>query len=606
LEAAAKSLKKAKFGMFFIPGIGRKKTLDLAAKYKMDFVRIGTNVTEVEQAEPYIKYAKELGFLVFSNLMKSYALPIDEFIKKAELASRYGADVIVVVDSAGGMMPEEVHNYISRIKREIGVKVGFHGHNNLLLAIANTVEAVKAGAEIVDSSLQGIGRSAGNAQTEILVMVLEKLGYSTEVDLYKTMDLGEKVLRSMMGAGKGVDSINAILGYAQFHSSYLKIIYKIAQKYNIDPRELIVKVSEVNRIRVTEELVEKISHEVKKERKEQMTQRFNWNINIDFNSIITKHATLEENAKAIALELLSLGKKAGKQTVFTIAGTSNKKKKEASFPFIRQNAIYIIGNAEVVNSDEAVRIAKAIDGYVDYILVDVDRHGGHLVGMAGKVKRVVKVSKVLTYKDSDAQVNAVDALLGQLLDNLENKKVVILGNNIISRKLVFKLSDRGGEVICLSHTSQFTERKIDVLIGITPFKPVVDLMILKQLKRGGIIIDAGPGSISPRVIPQAHKIGVSVYRIDMRAGLSGEIINVLETYELRKRIMGEKKIAGVRVVAGGVIGRKGDIVIDSISHPLRVIGVADGRGGLIKNNEAKIFISKIKRVKLSIARAMFL
>jgi 4-hydroxy 2-oxovalerate aldolase/long-chain acyl-CoA synthetase len=179
LEAAAKSLKKAKFGMFFIPGIGRKKTLDLAAKYKMDFVRIGTNVTEVEQAEPYIKYAKELGFLVFSNLMKSYALPIDEFIKKAELASRYGADVIVVVDSAGGMMPEEVHNYISRIKREIGVKVGFHGHNNLLLAIANTVEAVKAGAEIVDSSLQGIGRSAGNAQTEILVMVLEKRVYST-------------------------------------------------------------------------------------------------------------------------------------------------------------------------------------------------------------------------------------------------------------------------------------------------------------------------------------------------------------------------------------------------------------------------------------------
>ncbi len=600
LEAASEVLKKAKFGMFIIPGIGRIEDLELAAKYKMDFVRVGTNVTEVEQAEPYIKRAKELGMFVSSNLMKSYALPIDDFIKKARLAVKYGADVISVVDSAGGMMPQEVNTYVSRIKDEIGVKVGFHGHNNLLLAVANTIEAIKAGAEIVDSSLQGMGRSAGNAQTEVLVVVLEKQGYKTGIDLFKTMDLGEKMVRPIMGCEKGIDSISATLGYAQFHSSYLKVIYKIAQKYNVDPRKLITKVSEVDRVEVTEELADKVAQSLKIEEKD---QRIFWNINIDFKEIVKKDSSLEEIARAISLEITSLAKKTGKQTVFTIAGTFDRNKNEASFPFIRQNAVYIIGNAEVTNQEEADIIAQAVDGQVDFILVDVN-HLDNFSGMPEKVRKVVKQSKVLTYKDIDAQISAIDAMVGQLVDDFNNKKIVIMSTSSIGSELAKKLYDRGGKVTCISISSE-TNEEIDVLIGIAPYQPVINLNILKQLNKEGFVIDAGPGSVFLDAILKAHKLGIPIYRLDMRAGLSGEIVNVLETHELLEKIMGEKEIAGVRVVSGGIIGSRGDIVVDSINSPNRIVGVANGTGQLLADDEITPYIENIKKVKSEIAMKRF-
>ena len=430
LEAASGVLKKAHFGFFCIPGIARLEDVDLAAKYKTGFIRVGTNVTEVEQAEPFIKRAKEHGITVFSNLMKSYAVPIDDFMKKVELSVRYGADVVAVVDSAGGMLPEDVKTYVARIKQELGATVDFHGHNNLHLAEANSLEAVRAGATIVDSSLQGMGRSAGNAQTELLVILLEKLGYRTGIDLYKAMDMGEKIVKPMMGGDKGVDPISAMLGAAQFHSSYLKIVERIAKKYQVDIRELIAKVSEIDRIKVTEELAEKVA--------KSLPSRgpfggLIWNINLDFREIVEQYDALPNKAKAIAAEMVAIGKKTGKQTIFTIAGSANKWKENTTFPFIRQNAVHIIGNAEVADNDQAVEIAKAIDGQVDFILVDFGR-----VDMPGLVTKAVKQSQVLVYNDADAQVNAVDALAAQLIPDLAGKTVLINGHSLLAEKLAGK------------------------------------------------------------------------------------------------------------------------------------------------------------------------
>ena len=159
LEAARTALSGslAKFGMFFIPVIGRMEDLDMAARHGMGFVRIGTNVTEIDQARQYIEKAKSLEMLVSSNLMKSYAVTIDEFVKLAKKADEFGVDIITVVDSAGGMFPEEVREYVLRLKDVTDKTIGYHGHNNLQLAVANTLEAIRCGATIVDSSLQGLG-----------------------------------------------------------------------------------------------------------------------------------------------------------------------------------------------------------------------------------------------------------------------------------------------------------------------------------------------------------------------------------------------------------------------------------------------------------------
>jgi len=602
LEAASSVIKKSKYGMFFIPGIGRIQDIDIAAGYGMGFIRIGTNVTETEKAEQYIKRSKEAGMMVFSNLMKSYALPIDDFIKKAKLAKDYGADVIVIVDSAGGMLPDEVNTYVSRVINDVDITAGFHGHNNLQLAIANTIEAVKAGATIVDSSLQGMGRSSGNAQTELLIIVLEKLGYNLNIDLFKAMDLGEKIVKPMMGGEKGIDSISATLGYAQFHSSFLKIIYKIAQKHSIDPRDLIIRTGEVEKTNIKEELVEKLASEVKKETND---SRLFWNINYNFKNIDFKNKTLSNIAKTVALEIVSLSKKIGKQSLFTIAGTLNKKMKNSSFPFIRQNIAYIIGNAEVASVNQAIEIAKSIDGYIDYILVDVDNQNSYFKDLYKNIKNTVKKSTVLPYKDSDAHVNAIDSFLAQILYDITNIRIIIIGNNSMSEKLSVKLKERGAVVIKKDKNAVLENETADVIVALTPYKYSVSRSMVQSLTKNGIIIDAGPGCIKKDVIEYINNAGICMYRIDMRAGLSGEVINVIETYELASKIMGRRQINNINIVAGGYIGKKGDIVVDSIAAPSRVIGVADGKGKLIAVDDISQYTDLIKKVKLGIAKERY-
>ena len=111
------------------------------------------------------------------------------------------------------MLPHDVKEYVSILKNNIDTPIGYHGHNNLMLAVSNTLEAISAGATFVDTSLQGMGRSAGNAQTEIVVLILDKLGYSTGIDVYKTMNRAERIVNPMMSKLIGLDSISSTTCY---------------------------------------------------------------------------------------------------------------------------------------------------------------------------------------------------------------------------------------------------------------------------------------------------------------------------------------------------------------------------------------------------------
>lgn len=264
LEAVASVLKKARFGMFFIPGIGREQDLKMAANYGMSFVRVGTNVTEVDDSAKYIEIAKNLGMQVSANLMKSYVLPPSKFLKQARKSEKFGSDILVVVDSAGGMFPEEVAEYVSILKDHSGLPVGFHGHNNFGLAIANALAAINAGATRIDGTLQGMGRSAGNVQMEVFVFVLEKLGYSTGIDIRKTMQIAEKLVKPLMRREQTIRPIDAIVGYAQFHSSFLPIVRKAAKKHEVDLYNLIVEISKVEKVHVTYQMADSIGKCLKK------------------------------------------------------------------------------------------------------------------------------------------------------------------------------------------------------------------------------------------------------------------------------------------------------------------------------------------------------
>jgi 4-hydroxy 2-oxovalerate aldolase len=251
-------------GVFFIPGIGDARRMEEAREAGLDFIRVGNNITDFRAAEPAVRLAKELGLIVSVNLMKSYAVDARGFAEACRAVEEYGADVVVLVDSAGGMLPDEIAEYCERGLAAVDIPLGFHGHNNFQLAIANCLAARKAGARVLDVSLRGMGRSAGNAQTEILVALLEKMGEPTGIDILRMLDIGEKLVAPIMPAQKGVDDVAVATGIGKFHSSFLPKVRKAAEEAGVDLRELIVRVGEADMVGPNEDLIMDLAQELAK------------------------------------------------------------------------------------------------------------------------------------------------------------------------------------------------------------------------------------------------------------------------------------------------------------------------------------------------------
>ncbi len=259
LQAGAEAIKNADWGMFCIPGIAELRHIDMAAEYGMKFIRIGTNISDYEDSKPFIEKAKKHNMFVCSNFMKSYASKPEVFAKNASEVKKYGSDLIYIVDSAGGMLPEEVEKYILAVKDNTdSLRLGFHGHNNLGLGIANALVATELGVDVIDTSLQGFGRSAGNTSTEQFLSILMRKGIDMDIDPISVMSVSEKYIYPIIQK-KGLNSVDMISGLALFHSSYLPIIEEYALKYRIDPLKLIVAVSEKNKVEAKPELVEEIA-----------------------------------------------------------------------------------------------------------------------------------------------------------------------------------------------------------------------------------------------------------------------------------------------------------------------------------------------------------
>lgn len=275
LIAASKVLKRAKFGMFCIPGIGSLDDVKMAADLGAGFIRIGTNVTEVEQSQPFIEEAKKLGLYVSANFMKSYVTPPEEFAQLAIQTKEYGSDIVCVVDSSGGMLASELKAYFEAVQAVTDIPLGFHGHDNLGLAVAHSLSAIEMGATVVDASLQGFGRSSGNAATELLVAAMDRMGVDTGIDMLQIMDIGEKYIKPLI-RGNGLSSLDMVTGYAQFHSSYMSTIRKYASKYNVDPRLLIIELCKRDKINAPDELVESIASGISTKADSPLTSRFDF------------------------------------------------------------------------------------------------------------------------------------------------------------------------------------------------------------------------------------------------------------------------------------------------------------------------------------------
>src|SRR5688572_11889298 len=223
IRAARKASPDAKVGVFFIPGLGTKADIKSAKEAGIDFIRIGTNIDTFRVTREYLEYAKELGLFAAINLMKSYAVKSYEFTRIVqEIDSWKMADVIYLVDSAGCMMPDEVFTYIDRTKENITTPLGFHGHNNLSLAVANTLQAMRAGATYLDTCVRGMGRSAGNAQTEVIVFLLQQMGViQKKIDLYALYKFANDFVVPLMSKLQGLTDEEVHIGVSKFHTSFM-------------------------------------------------------------------------------------------------------------------------------------------------------------------------------------------------------------------------------------------------------------------------------------------------------------------------------------------------------------------------------------------------
>lgn len=264
IQAAKKAAPDAKVGVFFIPGIGTKEDIDKAIDSGISFIRIGNNVDGFERAHDFAVYAKSKGLEVAVNLMKSYGVKSYEFTKIAQEIDRWQvADAIYLVDSAGCMIPEEVFEYIDRTKEKVSTQLGFHGHNNLSLAVANTLQAVKAGASYLDTCIRGMGRSAGNAQTEIMIFLLQKMGISPiSTDIYQFYDFANEFIVPLMPVSQGLSDEEIHIGISRFHTSFMPMVNKVAEAFHVDKKKVIKIVSDINCINPSEQLFTDIASQL--------------------------------------------------------------------------------------------------------------------------------------------------------------------------------------------------------------------------------------------------------------------------------------------------------------------------------------------------------
>jgi 4-hydroxy 2-oxovalerate aldolase/long-chain acyl-CoA synthetase len=625
LQTTNEVLTKAKFGMFFIPGIGRAKDLDLAARNGMDFVRIGTNVTQTEEAVPFVKQATDLGIAPTSNLMKSYALPPAKFAKKAKLVDDAGVEVITLVDSSGGMLPKDIIAYINALKKaEIRARIGFHGHNNISMAIANSLVAIENGASIVDTSLRGIGRSAGNAQTEVMVPVLKKLGYKLDIDEFRVMDIAESLIAPLMGTHDGIDSIAITSGYAEFHSSFMDIVSRLSKKYSIDPRRLIIEITKKDKINLPEELAETLAKQLHEERAALSSvakidvpsafdiSREKWN----------RKMSNKERARILGGQLVNLSKKTGKQTVFAVNVSGKSQNINFVYPTIQESSSYLMATCEMTSADGIAEVCKSMDGKVDFIILDDEKKQPGLENLYKTVSALVRSSMLLRYKDNSTWARGIEYFLVSYFGNVEGRKICILGAGDIAMKLAIGFSERGAKV---SLHGQWNQRKVNainqvtikgksfpvehetdaakfsknahVLIG-TGSETMIGPGMVRDMKRGGIIVDATFNSIELAAIDAIRKAGILVWRTDLRASMTGEVTTVLRTNDLIKNF-GRTILAGIPIVSGGYLGEKGDVVVDSIVDPKEIIGIADGRGSIMYGSELD-YTEVIKKLHLEI------
>ena len=190
LRAVCGSVKNTGVSALLLPGIGTVDHLQMAVDCGIHSIRVATHCTEADVAEQHIGMASQIeGLDTVGFLMMAHMIEPEELLAQMQLMESYGANCVYITDSAGYMLPDDVSACVALARRELtpSTELGFHGHHNLAMGVANSIAAVAAGANRIDGSMAGLGAGAGNTPLEVFIAVCDRMGIETGVDTFKAV-----------------------------------------------------------------------------------------------------------------------------------------------------------------------------------------------------------------------------------------------------------------------------------------------------------------------------------------------------------------------------------------------------------------------------------
>jgi 4-hydroxy-2-oxovalerate/4-hydroxy-2-oxohexanoate aldolase len=270
LGAVIPLMKRAKVSALLLPGIGTVDHLKMAKELGVATIRVATHCTEADVAEQHITLARKLEMDTVGFLMMSHMNSVEGLIHQAKLMESYGANCVYVTDSAGHMLPDDVKTKLGAVRAALKpeTELGFHGHHNLAMGVANSIAAIEVGATRIDAAAAGLGAGAGNTPMEVLVAVADMMGIETGVDVFKIQDVAEDLVVPIMDFPIRLDRDALTLGYAGVYGSFLLFAKRAEAKYGVPAREILVEMGRRGMVGGQEDMIEDTAITLAKARKQ--------------------------------------------------------------------------------------------------------------------------------------------------------------------------------------------------------------------------------------------------------------------------------------------------------------------------------------------------
>ncbi len=266
LRAVVPALEFSRVSALLLPGIGTVDNLRSAAGCGIHCVRVATHCTEADVAEQHIGVGRELGLDTVGFLMMAHMLEAEPLAAQGRILEAAGAQCVYVTDSAGYLLPDGVRDRIAALRGALApeTEVGFHGHHNLGMGVANSLAAVEAGAVRIDGSAAGLGAGAGNTPLEVFAAVCERLDIETGVDVFALSDCAEDRVVPMMQRPIRIDRDSLTLGYAGVYSSFLLFAKRAEERYGVAARDILVEMGKRRTVGGQEDMIEDVALELSK------------------------------------------------------------------------------------------------------------------------------------------------------------------------------------------------------------------------------------------------------------------------------------------------------------------------------------------------------